>query len=122
MLRPVYEVAKSAAADSAGFGNGSAARTLASCVRRTALVVAGTAPARWLWQLAAACWAKMIRYTTTEAGRALGPMLPASRWEPWPFCVLRDSCHGGSCAGSARLAVDRLGTLDRWLSPPPTPH
>jgi hypothetical protein len=34
----------------------------------------------------------MILVTTAEAGRALGPMLPASARERWPFFVLNDSC------------------------------
>jgi hypothetical protein len=93
MPRAVYEAVRSAAADSSCFGSGSAAKTLVrACIGRL-FVVAGTARARWLRQLAAVCWAEMLPFTTNEAGRALGPMLPASGWEPWPFCVLRDSCH-----------------------------
>ena len=93
MPRPVCEAARSAAADSPCLGGGSATKTLVHpCIGRLS-VVAGTARARWLRQLAAVCWAEMLPATTSEAGRALGPMLPASARERWPFCVLRDSCH-----------------------------
>ena len=56
-------------------------------------MAAGTARARWLRQLAAACWAEVLPVTTAEADRALGPMLPSSARERWPFFMLRDSCH-----------------------------
>ena len=93
MLRSVCEAARSAAADYACLGSGSATRTLVhACVGRLP-VVAGTASARWLRQLAAVCWAEMLSSTTAEANRALGPILPSSARELWPFCVLRDSCH-----------------------------
>ena len=93
MHRPVCEAARSAAADSPCLGSGSAAKTLVQpCIGRLS-VVAGTAGARWLRQLAAVCWAEVLPATATEADRALGPMLPASARERWPFCVVRDSCH-----------------------------
>ena len=56
-------------------------------------MVTGTARARWLRQLATACWAEVLLVITAEAGGALGPMLPASARERWPFFVLRGSCH-----------------------------
>ena len=90
---PVCEAARSAAADSPCLGSGSATKTLAhACIGRLS-VVAGTARARWLRQLAAACWAEVLPVIASEAGRALGPMLPSSARERWPFCVLRESCH-----------------------------
>ena len=93
MRRPVCETARSAAADSPCLGSGSATKTLVhACIGRVS-VAAGTARARWLRQLAAACWAEVSPTTTAEASRALGPMLPASARERWPFFVLRDSCH-----------------------------
>ena len=93
MRRPVCGVARSAPADAACLGSGSATRTLVhACIGRLS-VVAGTARARWLRQLAAVCWAEVLRDTTDEADRGLGPMLPSSAREFWPFCVLRDSCH-----------------------------
>ena len=92
-FRPVCEAARSAAADSPCLGSGSATKTLVHpCVGRL-FVVAGTACARWLRQLAAVCWAEMLPATITEADRALGPMLPSSARERWPFCVVHDSCH-----------------------------
>eukprot|EP01043_Picozoa_sp_COSAG02_P047608 COSAG02_NODE_4582_length_5188_cov_2.108166_4_plen_292_part_00 len=91
--RALCEVARSAAADSPCLGSGSSAKTRARpCIRRLSMV-AGTARARWLRQLAAACWAETLPATATEADRALGPMLPASARERWPFCVVRDPCH-----------------------------
>jgi hypothetical protein len=36
---------------------------------------------------------EVLPVTAADAGRALGPMLPSSARELWPFCVLRDSCH-----------------------------
>eukprot|EP01043_Picozoa_sp_COSAG02_P047415 COSAG02_NODE_4544_length_5228_cov_8.569117_6_plen_213_part_00 len=55
--------------------------------------MAGTARARWYFPFVAVCWAETLPVTASKAGRALGPILPASAWECWPFCVLRDSCH-----------------------------
>ena len=93
MLRPVCEAAKSAAVDAACLGSGSAAKTLVhTCLGRLS-VAAGTARARWLRQLAAVCRAEVLPIITVDADRALGPMLPSSAWEHWPFCVVRDSCH-----------------------------
>ena len=93
MPRPVCEAARSAAADSPCLGSGSATKTLArACIGRLC-VVAGTARARWCSPCAVVCWAEALPVTAAEAGRALGPMLPASARERWPFCVLRDSCH-----------------------------
>ncbi len=107
--RALCEAARSAAADSLCLGSGSTAKTLVRpCIRRLS-VVAGTARARCLRQLAAVRWAEVLPITTTKAGRALGPMLPASARERWPYCVLRDSCHSALpdqqvCRKSARDA------------------
>ena len=91
--RLVCEAARSAAADSPCLGSGSATKTLAhACIGRLS-VVAGTARARWCSRFAAVCCAEALPVTAAEADRALGPMLPASARERWPFCVLRDSCH-----------------------------
>jgi hypothetical protein len=93
MPRPVCEAARSAAADSPCLGCGSATRTLVrACIGRLS-VVAGTAHARWLRQLGAVCRAEGLPITITGAGSALGPMLPSSARERWPFCVVRDSCR-----------------------------
>ena len=93
MSIPVDEVARSAAADSACLGSGSTSRhRFTACIGRLS-VVADTGCARRLWQLATVCWAEVLPVTAAEAGRALGPMLPASAREPCPFCVVRDSCH-----------------------------
>ena len=93
MPRPVCEATKAAAADSACLGSGSATKALAhACIGRLS-VVAGTAHARWSSTFAVVCWAEALPVTAAEAGRALGPMPPASARERWPFCVLRDSCH-----------------------------
>ena len=93
MPKPVCEAVRSTPADVPCLGSGSAARTLVQpCIGRVS-VAAGTARARWLRQLAAICWAEVLPVTTAEANRALGPMLPSSAWEHWPFCVVRDSCH-----------------------------
>jgi hypothetical protein len=93
MSRPVCEAARSAAADSPCLGSGSATKTLAhACIGRLS-VVAGTARARWCSPFAVVCWAEVHRVVASEADRGLGPMLPASARERWPFCVLRDSCH-----------------------------
>ena len=89
--RPVCEAARSAAADSPCLGSGSAAKPLVRpCIGRLS-VAAGTARARGLRQLAAACGADVLPTTSPEAGRALGPVLPPSARERWPFFVLRDS-------------------------------
>ena len=93
MPRPVCGAASSAAADSPCLGSGSATKTLLHPRIGRLSVAAGTARARWLRQLAAVCWAEEPPATATEAERALGPMLPASARERWPFCVVRDSCH-----------------------------
>jgi hypothetical protein len=91
--RPVCEAARSAEADYACLGSGSAIGTrFAACIGRLS-AVAGTGRSRCLWQVVAVCWAEALPATVTEAGRAFGPMLPSSAREPWPFCVVRDSCH-----------------------------
>ena len=64
-----------------------------ACASDAFSVVAGTARARRCSPFAAVCWAEVLPVTVTETGRALGPMLPSSAWELWPFCVLRDSCQ-----------------------------
>ena len=88
MRRPVCGVARSAPADAACLGSGSATRTrVHACIGRLS-VVAGTARARWLRQLAAICWAEVLPVTAAEPNRTLGPMLPASAREHWPSCVL----------------------------------
>ena len=93
MRRPVCGVARSAPADAACLGSGSATRTLVHpCIGRLS-VVAETASARWCSPFAAVCWAEAFPVTAVEACRALGLMLPASARERWPFCVLRDSSH-----------------------------
>eukprot|EP01047_Picozoa_sp_COSAG01_P107481 COSAG01_NODE_36497_length_517_cov_0.308612_1_plen_117_part_10 len=93
MCRPVCGVARSAPADAACLGSGSATKTLVhACIGRLS-VVAGTARARWFSPFAVVCWAEVLPVAAAEEGRALGPMLPASARERWPFCVLRDSCH-----------------------------
>ena len=63
-----------------------------ACIGRLSAVV-GTGRARCLWKVVAVCWANALPITASEADRALGPMLPTSAWEPWPFCVVRESCH-----------------------------
>eukprot|EP01043_Picozoa_sp_COSAG02_P003343 COSAG02_NODE_81_length_39811_cov_51.728898_25_plen_123_part_00 len=93
MPRPVCEAVRSAAADSPCLGSGSAAKTLSyACIPRFS-VAAGTARARWLRNLAGIFGADTLPFIAAEACRTLGPMLPASAREPWPFCVVRDSCH-----------------------------
>ena len=104
MPRPVCEVARSAAADSPCLGSGRATKTLAHARIRRLSVVAGTARARWMWQLAAVCWAEMLPTATAEADRGLGPMLPSSARELWPFCVLR--------------LPDQPGFTTKWLETP----
>ena len=63
-----------------------------ACIGRLSAAV-GTGRARCLWKAAAVCWAEVLPVIAADAGRALGPMLPSSARERWPFCVLRDSCH-----------------------------
>jgi len=93
MPRPNDEAARSAAADSACLSNGSTTKTrFTACIGRLSAVV-GTGRARCLWKAAAVCWANALPITASEADRALRPMLPTSAWEPWPFCVVRESCH-----------------------------
>jgi len=65
------------------------AKTLVRPSIRRLSVVAGTARARWLWQLAMACWTDVLTIIAADAGRSLGPMLPASARERWPFFVVR---------------------------------
>jgi hypothetical protein len=91
--RLVCEAARSAPADAPCLGSGSAARTLVRACFGRVSVVGGTARARCLRQLAAVYKAEMLPAINAEADRALGPMLPASARERWPFCVVRDSCH-----------------------------
>jgi hypothetical protein len=93
MPRPVCEAARSAAPDSLCLGSGSAAITLVHAFIGGLSVAAGTAHARWLRQIATVCSAEVLPATITEASRALGPILPSSARERWPFCVLHDSCH-----------------------------
>eukprot|EP01043_Picozoa_sp_COSAG02_P037495 COSAG02_NODE_2819_length_7966_cov_42.870726_2_plen_208_part_00 len=91
--RPTCEAATSAMAYAACLGCGNAVRTVVRvCIGRLS-VVAGAARARWCSPFAAVCWAEVLSDTDAHAGRALGPMLPSSAWERWPFCVLRASCH-----------------------------
>ena len=91
MLRPMCEAIRSAAADSECLGSGSTGKTLLRvCIGRLS-VVAGSGHVRWLRQLAAVCWAEVVSTTTSEADRALGPMLPSWAREHWPFCVVRDA-------------------------------
>ena len=109
MLRPRYEAARSTAADSPCFSSCNAAKTGSPRVHRTASAAVGTGRARCLWQAVAVCWAGALPTTAIEAGRALEPMLPASAREPWPCCVVRDSCHSAVpdqpvCRQSARDA------------------
>ena len=93
MPRPNDEAARSAAADSACLGSGSTTRhRFTTCIGRLSAVV-GTGRARCLWKAVAVCWADALQITASEADRALRPMLPTSAWEPWPFCVVRESCH-----------------------------
>ena len=81
MRRPVCGVARSAPADAACLGSGSATKTLVHrCIGRLS-VAGGTARARWLRQLATAACATVLPATTVEADRALGPMLPSSARE-----------------------------------------
>ena len=69
-------------------GSGSDAKSLArACIGRP-LEPAGTGRPRWLWRLAGSSCAEMLPITAAEAGKALGPMLPASAREHWPSCVL----------------------------------
>jgi hypothetical protein len=117
--RPLCEATTSAAADAACLGCGSATRTLARpCIGRLSEVTVA-AHARWFSPFAAVCWADGLPITAAEAGGALGPMLPASAQEHWPFCVLRDSCSA-ALPDQPGFALKWLGTLNWWLSPPPT--
>ena len=80
--------ARSAAACAPCLGSGSDAKSLArACIGRP-LEPAGTGRPRWLWRLAGSGCAEMLPITAAEAGKALGPMLPASAREHWPSCVL----------------------------------
>ena len=80
---------RSAAAYAACLVSGSAAKSLVhACIGRLS-EPAGTGRARWLRRLAGICCAEMLPITAAEAGRALGPMLPSSARELWPFSVLR---------------------------------
>ena len=89
--RALREAARSAAADSLCLASGGTANTLiCPCVGRLSMV-AGTARARWLWQPAAASGADVLLSIAADAGRSLGPMLPSSARERWPFFVARDS-------------------------------
>ena len=92
-FRALREATTPAAADVACLGCGSAARIVVRLCIGRASVVSETARARCYSPFAVVCWAEMLPVIATEAGRALGPMLPASAWEPWPFCVVRESCH-----------------------------
>ncbi len=97
--RALCEAARSAAADSPCQGSGSAAKTLfRPCIRRLS-VAAGTARARWLRELAAACWSVVLPVIVVDPGRVLGPVLRASAREHWPFFVLRDSSHAQEPVG-----------------------
>ncbi len=92
-FRAPCEATTSATADAVCLGCGSATRTMVRpCVVRLS-VVTGTAHARWCSPFATICWAEVLPVVASEPSRALGPMLPASARERWPFCVLRDSCH-----------------------------
>ena len=92
MPRPTDEAARSATADSACLDSGSTTRhRFTTCIGRLSAVV-GTGRARCLWKAVAVCWADALPVTASEADRALRPMLPSSEWEPWPFCVVRESC------------------------------
>ena len=92
-LGAVCVAARSAAAYAACLGSGSAAKTLVhACIGRLS-EPAGTGRARWLRRLAGSCCAEMLPDIVDEGDRALGPMLPSSAREFWPFFVVRDSCH-----------------------------
>ena len=65
--------------------------------------------------------------TASEADRALRPMLPTSAWDPWPFCVVRESCHAavpGLCCHDCprcvwprrRTEQTNLAVMLRYLS------
>ena len=49
--------------------------------------------ARCLWWLAVVFRAAVLTTLVAETGRVLGPMVPASARERWPYFVVRDSCH-----------------------------
>ena len=90
--RALCEAAASAAADAACLGRGTASKSLdLACLGRVSQPV-GTGCARWLWRLAGSCCAEMLLVTSAGADKALGPMLPSSARELWPFCVLPASC------------------------------
>ena len=73
--------ARSAAACAPCLGSGSDAKSLArACIGRP-LEPAGTGRPRWLWRVAGSSCAEMLPITAAEAGKALGPMLPASARE-----------------------------------------
>ena len=93
MPRPNDEAARSAEADSACLGSGSTARhRFTACIGRLSASL-GTGRVRCMWKTVAVCWANALPVIAFEAGRELRPMLPTSAWEPWPFCVVRESCH-----------------------------
>ncbi len=92
-FRALCEATTPATADVACLGCGSAARIVVRLCIGRASVVAGTARARWCSPFAAVCWAEVLPVTAVEAGRALGPMFPASARERWPLRVLRDTNH-----------------------------
>ena len=114
------EATRSAAADTACLDCGSAAKTLVgACIGRLS-AAAETGRAHWPWQLPVSCWGEVLPTVADEAGRALGPMLPASTRELWRFFVLRDRVLRSS-TGSARFAEIGLRMLDWRLSPPLRP-
>ena len=79
--RALREATRSAAGDTACIGSGSDAETLVRLRIGRPSVVAGSACARFLRQLAAVCCAEALLYINIEAARALGPMLTASARE-----------------------------------------
>jgi hypothetical protein len=92
-FRTLCQATTSATPDAACLSCGSATRTVVRpCIVRLSLV-AGTARARWCSPSAASCWDEELPIVAAKAGRALGPMLPASAQERWPFFVLRNACH-----------------------------
>ena len=107
---------RSAAADTAYLGCGSADKTLTRpCILRLS-AVAGAGLTHWLRQLAAVWWAEMLPNLAPVQSGALGPMLPASAREHWPFFVLQgvtQLCRTGR--------VCRKLARDWWLSLPTKP-
>ena len=93
MPRPNGEAARSAAADSACLGSGSTSKTPVHRSIGRLSTWLGPAVLAACGRCVAVCWANALPTTASEADKALGPMLPASAWEPWPFCVVRESCH-----------------------------